>query len=66
MSPARYSSRIVNGYERNSRKPLELLRNLYTDGWSTRDFAPLFQELVGEATALSANAIVRLKSRVGG
>ena len=33
------------------------------DGLSTGDFEPVFRELVGETTALSANAIVRLKSR---
>ena len=30
---------------------------------STGDFEPVFRELVGETTALSANAVVRLKSR---
>ena len=33
------------------------------EGLSTGDFEPVFRELVGETTALSANAIVRLKSR---
>ena len=33
------------------------------EGLSTGDFGPVFRELVGETTALSANAIVRLKSR---
>lgn len=33
------------------------------EGLSTGDFEPVFRELVGETTALSANAIVRLKGR---
>ena len=63
VSPDGYKSRIVKRYERTSRQTQELFRKLYMEGLSTRDFEPVFRELVGEATALSANAIVRLKSR---
>ena len=55
--------RIVRRYERSSRQTQELFRKLYMEGLSTGDFEPVFRELVGETTALSANAIVRLKSR---
>ena len=58
-----YSSQIVRKYERTSRQTQELFRKLYLKGLSTGDFEPVFRELVGETTALSANAIVRLKSR---
>ena len=58
-----YSSQIVRKYERTSRQTQELFRKLYLEGLSTGDFEPVFRELVGETTALSANAIVRLKSR---
>lgn len=58
-----YSSQIVRRYERSSRQTQELFRKLYMEGLSTGDFEPVFRELVGETTALSANAIVRLKSR---
>ena len=58
-----YSSQIVRRYERSSRQTQELFRKLYMEGLSTGDFEPVFRELVGEKTALSANAIVRLKSR---
>ena len=50
-------------YERTSLKTQELFRKLYMEGLSTGEFEPVFRELVGETTALSANAIVRLKSR---
>jgi len=38
-----------------------LFARLYLEGLATGDFEPVFRELVGETTALSANAIVRLK-----
>ena len=63
VSPDGYSSRIVRRYERSSRQTQELFRKLYMEGLSTGDFESVFRELVGETTALSANAIVRLKSR---
>ena len=58
-----YNSQIVRKYERSSRQTRDLFRKLYMEGLSTGDFEPVFRELVGETTALSANAIVRLKSR---
>ena len=58
-----YSSQIVRRYERTSRQTQELFRKLYMEGLSTGGFELVFRELVGETTALSANAIVRLKSR---
>ena len=66
VSPDGYKSRIVKRYERTSRQTQELFRKMYMEGLSTGDFEPVFRELVGETTALSANAIVRLKSRLGG
>ena len=63
VSPDGYRSKIVKRYERTSRQTQELFRKLYMEGLSTGDFEPVFRELVGETTALSANAIVRLKSR---
>ena len=35
-------------------------------GWPRGDFEPVFRELVGETTALSANTVVRLKEHWGG
>ena len=63
VSPDGYKSRIVKRYERTSRKTQELFRKLYMEGLSTGNFEPVFRELVGETTALSSNAIVRLKIR---
>ena len=56
-------SKIVKRYERTSRQTQDLFRKLYVEGLSTGDFEPVFRELVGETTALSRNAIVRLKQR---
>ena len=58
-----YRSQIVRRYERSSRRTQELFRRLYLEGLSTGDFEPVFRELVGETTALSANAIMRLKQQ---
>ena len=58
-----YRSKIVKRHERTSRQTQELFRKLYMEGLSTGDFEPVFREFVGETIALSANAIVRLKSR---
>ena len=63
VSPDGYSSSKVRRYERSSRQTQELFRKLYMEGLSTGDFEPVFRELVGVTTALSANAIMRLKSR---
>ena len=58
-----YKSKTVKRYERTSRQTHELFRTLYMEVLSTGDFEPVFRELMGETTALSTNAIVRLKSR---
>ncbi len=60
-----FTSQIVHRYERVSKKTQELFRKLYLEGLATGDFEPVFRELVGETTALSANTIVRLKARWG-
>ena len=57
------SSQKVRKYERTSRQTQELFRKLCMEGLSARDFGSVFREFVGETTALSANVIVRLKSR---
>ena len=64
-SADRFTSQIVRRYERVSKKTQELFRKLYLEGLATGDFEPVFRELVGETTALSANTIVRLKARWG-
>ena len=58
-----YGSKIVKRYQRTSRQTQEMFRKLCMEGLSTGDFKPAFREMVGETTALSAYAIVRLKSR---
>lgn len=60
-----YESGIVRRYERASRRTQKLFAQLYLEGLSTGDFEPVFRELVGETTALSANAVVRLKEEWG-
>lgn len=57
----RFESQIVRRYERASRRTQQLFARLYMEGLSSGDFEPVFRELVGESTALSANAVVRLK-----
>src|SRR5712692_1200185 len=58
-----YRSQIVQRYQRASAGTQELFVRLYLEGLATGDFEPVFRELVGETTALSANAVVRLKQR---
>ena len=65
VSEEGFRSRIVRRYERASRSTQELFRQLYLEGLATGDFEPVFRELVGETTALSANAVVRLKVQWG-
>jgi transposase-like protein len=60
-----FRSAIVRRYERASQGTRELFARLYLEGLATGDFEPVFRELVGETTALSANAVVRLKERWG-
>jgi transposase-like protein len=51
----------VKRYQRASETTKRLFARLYLEGLATGDFEPVFRELVGETTALSPNAIVRLK-----
>ena len=61
-----FQSQVVERYQRSSKGTQELFVRLYLEGLATGDFEPVFRELVGETTALSANAVVRLKERWGG
>ena len=56
-----FQSQIVRRYQRASETTKRLFARLYLEGLATGDFEPVFRELVGETTALSPNAIVRLK-----
>ncbi len=61
VAPQGFQSQIVKRYQRASETTRRLFARLYLEGLSTGDFEPVFRELVGETTALSPNAIVRLK-----
>jgi transposase-like protein len=61
VSPQGFQSQIVKRYQRASETTRRLFARLYLEGLATGDFEPVFRELVGETTALSPNAIVRLK-----
>jgi len=63
VAPQGFQSQIVKRYERASETTKRLFAKLYLEGLATGDFEPVFRELVGETTALSPNAIVRLKER---
>ena len=63
VSPQGFQSQIVKRYQRASETTRRLFARLYLEGLATGDFEPVFRELVGETTALSPNAIVRLKER---
>ena len=63
VSAAGFQSQIVRKYQRASQTTQRLFVRLYLEGLATGDFEPVFRELVGETTALSANAIVRLKEQ---
>jgi Transposase and inactivated derivatives len=65
VAPQGFQSQIVRRYQRASLVTQRLFCRLYLEGLATGDFEPVFRELVGETTALSANAIVRLKERWG-
>jgi transposase-like protein len=65
VAPEGFQSRVVERYQRSSKATQELFVRLYLEGLATGDFEPVFRELVGETTALSANAVVRLKERWG-
>ena len=63
IAPQGFHSQIVSRYQRASETTKRLFTKLYLEGLATGDFEPVFRELVGETTALSPNAIVRLKER---
>lgn len=63
VAPQGFQSQIVGRYQRASQTTQRLFARLYLEGLATGDFEPVFRELVGETTALSANAVVRLKER---
>jgi putative transposase len=58
-----FRSQLVQRYQRASQGTQQLFARLYLEGLASGDFEPVFRELVGETTALSANAVVRLKER---
>lgn len=63
VAPHGFHSQVVHRYERASASTQALFARLYLEGLATGDFEPVFRELVGETTALSPTAIVRLKER---
>lgn len=63
VAPNGFQSKVVQRYERASAGTQALFARLYLEGLATGDFEPVFRELVGETTALSATAVVRLKER---
>jgi transposase-like protein len=63
VAPRGFQSQIVQRYQRASRTTQRLFARLYLEGLATGDFEPVFRELVGETTALSANTVVRLKEQ---
>jgi len=65
VAPQGFHSLVVQRYQRASQTTQRLFARLYLEGLSTGDFEPVFRELVGETTALSANAVVRLKEHWG-
>jgi len=65
VAPYGFQSQVVQRYQRASQTTQRLFARLYLEGLATGDFEPVFRELVGETTALSANAVVRLKERWG-
>jgi transposase-like protein len=65
VAPQGFQSQIVRRYQRASEATQRLFTRLYLEGLATGDFEPVFRELVGETTALSANTVVRLKERWG-
>jgi putative transposase len=60
-----FHSGVVQRYQRASQTTQRLFARLYLEGLATGDFEPVFRELVGETTALSANTVVRLKDHWG-
>jgi putative transposase len=62
LAPEGFQSQIVARYQRASEGTQRLFVRLYLEGLASGDFEPVFRELVGATTALSANAVVRLKA----
>jgi putative transposase len=65
VTPQGFRSQVVRRYQRASRTTQQLFARLYLEGLATGDFEPVFRELVGETTALSDGAVVRLKESWG-
>lgn len=65
VAPQGFHSEVVQRYQRASQSTQQLFARLYLEGLATGDFEPVFRELVGETTALSANTVVRLKEHWG-
>ena len=65
VAPQGFHSQVVQRYQRASQTTQRLFARLYLEGLATGDFEPVFRELVGETTALSANTVVRLKDHWG-
>jgi transposase-like protein len=63
VAPDGFQSPIVQKDQRASATTQRLLVRLYLEGLATGDLEPVFRELVGETTALSPTAIVRLKQQ---
>ena len=61
-----FHSEVVQRYQRASQTTQRLFARLYLERLATGDLEPVFRELVGETTALSANTVVRLKEHWGG
>lgn len=58
----KYESKIVRRYQRLSEEMRQLVPELYAHGLATSDFAPCFDQLLGEDAPLSPSTIVRLKA----
>ena len=65
LAPEGFHSQLVQRYQRASQATQRLFARLYLEGLATGDFEPVFRELVGATTALSANAVVRFKEQWG-
>ncbi len=65
VAPQGFHSQVVKRYQRASQTTQRLFARLYLEGLATGDFEPVFRELVGQTTALSANTVVRLKEHWG-
>jgi transposase-like protein len=65
VAPQGFHSRVVQHYQQASQTTQRLFARLYLEGLAAGDFEPVFRELVGETTALSANTVMRLKDHWG-